>query len=138
MERNTAEPLSPSYCHYSAGPCDQALPSSPAARAFFAFASEPSTVAGTVQAAVEQLRRSKPNHQWTSWRDLSIGGQVIFCEMQGEVGNKSKGSRGHHRSPSFIRREDSRPWSSVTAVLPKECGRRVLDARRRARTCEDI
>jgi hypothetical protein len=49
------------------------------ARAFFAFPSDPPTVAATVQKAFEQLRRSKPNHRWVSWRDLSIGGQVIFC-----------------------------------------------------------
>lgn len=81
MEPVIREPQPPSFCHYAAGPCDQPFSGFRVARAFFAFASEPSTVSATVQRAVEQLRRSKPNHHWASWRDLSIGGQVIFCEI---------------------------------------------------------
>lgn len=71
----------PAYCQYATGPCNQAFTGYPTNDAFFAFGSDPSTLASTVQGAVEQLRRSKPNHRWASWKDLSIAGQIVYCEI---------------------------------------------------------
>jgi nucleoside 2-deoxyribosyltransferase len=71
----------PAYCQYAAGPCNQSFACYKANDAFFAFGSDPSTIASTVQSAVEQLRRSKPNHRWASWKDLTIAGQIVYCEI---------------------------------------------------------
>ncbi len=71
----------PEHCEYAAGPCDQGMKGLIVTDAFVAFPSEPGTLAATIQAAVDQLNRSKPNHKWLSWKELQVAGQIIFCEI---------------------------------------------------------
>ena len=71
----------PRYCQYSTGQCDQSFAHTQTPDIFTAYASQPSIIAATIDEAINQLRRSKPNHIWGSWRDLSVSGQIIFCEI---------------------------------------------------------
>lgn len=71
----------PDHCEYAAGPCDQSFKGIAKTDAFVAFPSDPASLAATIQGAVDQLNRSKPNHKWVSWKDLQIAGQIIFCEI---------------------------------------------------------
>lgn len=71
--------IPPKFCQYSAGQCDQAFNHIRATDIFTAYSAQPSIIASTIDEAINQLRRSKPNHLWGSWRDLSVSGQIIFC-----------------------------------------------------------
>ena len=73
--------MPPPFCQYAAGPCDQPFDHLQESDIFAAYASQPSTIAATLDAAISQLTRSKPNHRWVSWREMNIGGQIIFCEI---------------------------------------------------------
>lgn len=71
----------PHFCQYSSGHCDQSFDLVQKTDIFVAYASQPPNIAATIDEAINQLRRSKPNHKWASWRDLSVSGQIIFCEI---------------------------------------------------------
>jgi len=71
----------PSFCQYANGPCDQDFENVTAAHATFLYASEPENIAGTIEAAIEQLRRSDRRSRWVSWKDLRSTGQIIFCTV---------------------------------------------------------
>jgi Cdc6-like AAA superfamily ATPase len=71
----------PGFCQYAGARCDQPFDHFKQTDIFAAYASEPATLSTTIDGAVEQLRRAKPNHRWLSWKDLATGGQIIFCEI---------------------------------------------------------
>lgn len=70
----------PDHCEYAGGACDQ-LFTGATIDGFVAFPGDPPTLASTIQSAVEQLNRSKPNHRWVSWQDMQVAGQIVFCEI---------------------------------------------------------
>src|SRR5439155_625396 len=71
----------PSFCQYANGPCDQDFENVTAAHATFLYASEPENIAGTIEAAIEQLRRRDRRSSWVSWKDIRSTGQIIFCTV---------------------------------------------------------
>lgn len=71
----------PAFCQYADGPCDQSFAGVAPSTALFLYASEPTSIAGTIETAVEALRDRAPNEVWRTWRDLPIHGQIIFCEV---------------------------------------------------------
>lgn len=71
----------PSFCQYAGGRCDQPFDQCKPSDIFAAYASEPATLSTTIDQAIEQLKRSKPNHRWQSWKELAVGGQIVFCEI---------------------------------------------------------
>jgi hypothetical protein len=50
-------------------------------RGLFLYASEPSVIAATIESAVEKLRRTGKADSWRTWKDLDVGGSIIFCEI---------------------------------------------------------
>lgn len=73
--------IPPSYCHYAAGPCDQLMPTSDRQTVFFAYPRQPEQISVTVEGAVTRLRAAKPDWGWTTWKQLPVAGQTIFCEI---------------------------------------------------------
>jgi len=71
----------PNYCQYASGPCDQGFSLSAEIGTFFIYPSEPDLISNSIELAIEELRKVKPSHPWTSWRNLNIAGKIIFCEI---------------------------------------------------------
>jgi hypothetical protein len=77
-DRNSA----PAYCQYADGACDQVIPLAPTSgTAFFAYPSEPPTIAYTIESAITKLRARVPAIEWNSWKNLHTAGMTIFCEI---------------------------------------------------------
>src|SRR6266511_6408934 len=43
--------------------------------------SQPQQIAATIEAAVAKANATRHQHYWSTWRDLPIAGQIIFCEV---------------------------------------------------------
>ena len=71
----------PDYCQYSNGACNQSFNNIQENEAFFIYPSEPSILATTIYETVRQLKLHSTKKTWSSWEDLLIGGQIIFCEI---------------------------------------------------------
>jgi len=69
------------YCEYAGGPCDQTFGSPTRSRGVFLYPSNPSIIANTIEAAVQELGRVDRGNRWTSWKHFGIEGQIIFCEI---------------------------------------------------------
>lgn len=70
----------PPFCEYAEGPCDQNFSSLKARQALFLFSNAPGAIAGAIEAAAEQLNSSREG-DWGTWKNLDIGGRIIFCEI---------------------------------------------------------
>jgi hypothetical protein len=86
MDTNRAGPISdnqvpPTFCQYAAGPCDQDFGTALKTEGLFLFPSRPESVATTIEEAITHLSRIAGDKKWGSWKDLSISGQIIFCEI---------------------------------------------------------
>ena len=73
--------LPPRFCQYAAGPCDQDFTDVRDAVAFFVFPSKPEAIATTLDLTVKHLKYNRRDGHWRSWRDLPVGGRLIFCEI---------------------------------------------------------
>ncbi len=71
----------PAFCQYAGGPCDQDFSKRVDANVFFLYPSDPTLIAGTVEAAIHTLRGLDPAKHWVTWKDLPIAGQIIYCEV---------------------------------------------------------
>jgi hypothetical protein len=71
----------PSYCQYSLGPCDQSFDSIAPTDVYFFYASKPEVIASTIEEAAAKLRRQEQDWSVKTWKDMSIGGQLIFCQV---------------------------------------------------------
>ena len=69
------------YCEYAGGACDRGLEDPHATDGFAMYASEPRFMADTIEAAVKRVRQHKAGQTWTTWRELNIPGQIIFCSI---------------------------------------------------------
>lgn len=69
----------PDYCQYVADGCDKDFNSIVRIDGLFLFASKPRPIAATVEAAKDALNDG--GGFWRDWRDLEIGGRIIFCEI---------------------------------------------------------
>src|SRR6266511_5940006 len=43
--------------------------------------SQPQQIAATIEAAVAKANATRRQFNWSTWRDLPIAGQIIFCEV---------------------------------------------------------
>ncbi|MGZ3470204.1 MAG: P-loop ATPase, Sll1717 family [Isosphaeraceae bacterium] len=86
------EPERPSHtaslCQYADGPCDQEF-SIQEKGVFFIYPSTPPQIAATIEAAVTRLRELSGPTGWSSWRNLPIAGQIVFCEICKAMRNAS-------------------------------------------------
>ncbi len=71
----------PAYCQYADGPCDQAFEKPSDRGPFFLYPSQPQQIAATIEAAVAKANATRRQFNWSTWRDLPIAGQIIFCEV---------------------------------------------------------
>lgn len=71
----------PSFCEYANGECDQDFSTISQTEAFFIYPTDPAILAGTVRDAVNQLRDHGSPAAWKTWEDMSVGGQIVFCEI---------------------------------------------------------
>ena len=71
----------PGFCEYASGPCDQDFSGLDAIEALFIYPSDPPFIASTLKEAVSQLRGHGSPTAWKTWEDLSISGQIVFCEI---------------------------------------------------------
>jgi nucleoside 2-deoxyribosyltransferase len=71
----------PAYCQYASGPCDQQMPDRTSSQVFFAYPSDPTTVAAAIEAAAAELKMNQPDKRWMTWRQMDIAGQTIFCSI---------------------------------------------------------
>ena len=82
MAATTALKLkNPTFCQYPGGKCDQDFAGLTALRGFFIYPTEPQHLAHTVQEAVRQLQKHSSEAQLKTWRDLNVGGHIVFCEL---------------------------------------------------------
>jgi hypothetical protein len=73
--------IPPAYCQYATGECDQNLVTTDQQNVFFAYPSEPTNIAATIEAASEVLKSTNHKWNWLPWKILPIPGQIIFCEI---------------------------------------------------------
>lgn len=71
----------PTFCQYSAGPCDQEFVGTKQLRGLFPYPAEPESLAATIEGAVRLLRFADQKSVWKTWKDLHIGGQIVFCSI---------------------------------------------------------
>jgi hypothetical protein len=71
----------PSFCQYAGGTCDQSFASLGSVAAFFLYPSQPEIIANTIDETIFRLKRTASGHNWLSWRELDITGQIIFCQI---------------------------------------------------------
>ncbi len=72
----------PAYCQYANGPCDQTFADLDSFAALCLYASEPRSIASTIETAVNTLRDACGDPKaWRLWKDLPIRGQMIFTEI---------------------------------------------------------
>ena len=71
----------PSFCEYASGKCDQDFDSLKRSNGLFLYPSKPEIIASTIEEGVEQLRAAGGSGGWLTWKDLSITGQIIFCQI---------------------------------------------------------
>ncbi len=71
----------PTFCEYSAGPCDQSFEGQHESDGLFLYPNEPALIASTIEEAIHKLRLMAGDKQWVGWRDLGITGQIIFCQI---------------------------------------------------------
>src|ERR1700686_1817024 len=71
----------PSFCEYAGGACDQSFDNLNRIDGLFLYPSTPVIIASTIEEAVLQLRAAANSKRWQTWKDLSISGQIIFCEI---------------------------------------------------------
>lgn len=71
----------PPYCHYADGPCDQTFAAAERTTVFFAYGSSPAHISEVVETAATKLNRIRPEVDWSTWRELPIAGQIVFCEI---------------------------------------------------------
>jgi hypothetical protein len=71
----------PGFCAYAGGECDQDFSAIPQARGLFLYASDPPVIAATIEAAAEKLKQGAESPGWRTWRDMDIGGRMVFCEI---------------------------------------------------------
>ena len=79
IEENIKKP--PEYCEYSKGQCDRSFESINKSAATFLYPSDPSTIALTIKETISKLKQLDSSRVWTSWEDLGISGQIIFCTI---------------------------------------------------------
>lgn len=73
--------IPPLYCHYAAGPCDQAFSPLSRASVFFAYPAKPEPIAVAIEGAIARLRQARVDWDYRPWKELPIAGQTIFCEI---------------------------------------------------------
>lgn len=71
----------PSFCEYSAGPCDQSFVGSQESDGLFLYPSDPHIIADTIETAIHRLKLTAGDKRWIGWKDLGISGQIIFCQI---------------------------------------------------------
>lgn len=50
-------------------------------RGVLLYPSEPTTIAGTIEAAAESLNRLSSPSRWRTWKEFQTTGQIIFCSI---------------------------------------------------------
>jgi len=73
--------ISPIYCKYTSGNCDQDFTSIPSSDAFLIYPSVPPHLADTIKECVRKHNSVPGNGHWMTWEDLSVGGKIIICEI---------------------------------------------------------
>ena len=71
----------PSYCQYSAGPCDQSFEGIAATDVYFFYSSRQEVIASAIEEGAQLLRSREPSWTVRTWRDLPVSGQLIFCQI---------------------------------------------------------
>ena len=75
------EPTPPTFCEYATGPCDQTFAGMVPSDVLFLYGHNPSSIAATIESAVEKLRTLSSARKWLTWQNLDVPGQIIFCEI---------------------------------------------------------
>lgn len=70
--------IKPEYCHYAKGGCDQSFEDALHSDKFFVFPSEPKPISDALLSA---SRNAPGESRWKSWKDLDIGGRLVFCTI---------------------------------------------------------
>ncbi len=71
----------PSYCEYAGGACDQLFADTTGVHAVFLYPNEPEFVSKPIEEAVSQLRKTRSDKTWLTWKDVGVQGQIIFCQI---------------------------------------------------------
>jgi hypothetical protein len=72
--------MPPTFCQYASGPCDQDFSAISSVRGLFLYSSQPSHIAATIATAATTLNQ-QTSDSWLTWKDIDIGGRLIFCEI---------------------------------------------------------
>ncbi len=73
--------LPPKFCQYASGPCDQQFSTAIRSDALFVYPSKPENIADAIEGAANHLSRVAGDRVWTTWKNLDVPGQIIFCEI---------------------------------------------------------
>jgi len=71
----------PCFCEYADGSCDQDFAKVTVADGLFLYPSQPLVIARTIEEGAQKVSRMAPDKRWRSWKDLDVGGKIIFCEI---------------------------------------------------------
>ena len=73
--------ISPQYCQYTSGSSDQLFENGEKDSVFFLYPSDPKIIAQQVEAANGKLQRQQGKIISSSWNEMDVPGQIIFCEI---------------------------------------------------------
>ena len=71
----------PEYCQYSSGACDQSFEGVHPTDVYFFYSSKPEIIASTIEEGAALLRKQDPSLRVKTWLNMSIQGQLIFCQV---------------------------------------------------------
>jgi hypothetical protein len=69
------------YCEYAGGMCDQPIGFDQKSDGIFLYPTIPELFASTIEDAIPKLQSTYERKKWISWKDLGVGGQIIFCKV---------------------------------------------------------
>ncbi len=81
MNDQSSLSMPPSFCQYASGQCDQDLTEPEPGDGLFLYPSDPPMIAATIKAAIAILKQDASGSPWSSWEDLHIAGQIVFCSI---------------------------------------------------------
>ncbi|MFZ7102861.1 MAG: P-loop ATPase, Sll1717 family [Peptococcaceae bacterium] len=69
------------YCQYTNCLCNQTYDISNVSKGVFLYPNEPLIISNTIEEAIKNFKRTRPNECWKTWKDFTTTGKIIFCEI---------------------------------------------------------
>lgn len=73
--------MSPVFCEYAGGPCDQSFEGVSQTELFFLFPSQPAIISKTIEEGIRLIQSNAPDMRLMSWRAMGAIGNLVFCQV---------------------------------------------------------